>query len=55
MAMMRERYLGWFVVGVLISVAGAVGFAVATRVRQRQEAGMEPMVRVPEEEPVPVA
>lgn len=52
---MRVRYLGWFAMGVLISVAGAVGYALSRRVRQRQEAEMEPAAWVPEDQPVPVA
>lgn len=50
--MMRTRYLGWFTVGLLISIAGAVVYAVATRACQRPESEAEPAAMVAEPQPV---
>lgn len=50
--MMRNRYLGWFALGVLISLAGAVVYIIATRARHEQETDAGPIATAAEPQPV---
>jgi hypothetical protein len=50
--MMRNRYLGWFALGVLISIAGAVVYGIVTRVCHEQETEAGPIAMAAESQPV---
>ncbi|HEU4422655.1 MAG TPA: hypothetical protein VFR67_08960 [Pilimelia sp.] len=52
---MRTRYLGWFAVGMLISIAATVGYALVSKACHRQEAAADTTATAAEEQAQPVA